>query len=191
MVIKPVHLTTLTFLLLLLTTVISCKKLKDNELDTLESKFHGKYMIVSATADKEVDINLDGKADKNVLNEIPELRMSYLELIVRGNVKKGVFSQFWQNQYFQGIEGKPVSYNPSILVNFQNQATVASFTADPKAKVLLLSRASDQPDFPLPISVEVLEDQRIRIIHSKEIFTTTGWRTIVFEVVYKRFSPSV
>lgn len=166
----------------------SCDKEYESRPQTIESQFHGKYSIVSASADKEIDINLDGQRSKDVLKEIPELTFSYLELIVRNNSSEGVFSQFWQYQYFYGVEGKPVTYDPSIFVNFRNDATVAMFKVDSRKEFLTLSRSYTDLNYPLPISVEIMKGDMIKIIHRKEVFTPDGWTTVTFEVLYKRLS---
>lgn len=182
---------TLLAILMLTTAVVSCKKEPYKLRQTYEQQFHGKYSIVSATSDQEVDINLDGVKGSNTLLEIPELKASYLELIARGETNATVFAQFWQNQYFIGVEGRPLNYTPGIIVQFLNQPTVAGFSIDQETKSLVLSRSAEDLSFPLPTSVKIVDKEKIMIIFSKEIFTPIGWKTIKFTVVYKRSSSDV
>ena len=177
------------FSFLLISVLFGCKK--ESDLDIMQKKIGGKYSIISATSNQLIDINLDGVKTKDVLLEVPDLQSSYLELIIRDNSTSPVFSQFWMNQYFIGVEGKPIVYDPSISVNFMNQATVATFKVADDGKSLLLERSTDDPAFPLPSSVLVSPENLITILMTKEVFTTSGWKTVVIEVIYKRISPNV
>lgn len=165
----------------------SCKK--ENNEDQLQQDFHGKYSILSATADKEVDLNFDGIGNKNLLKEIDILSQSYLELIIPKDTKKYVFSQFWQNQYFLGgIDTIPDVYDPDISVDYVNQATVASFSFNNDKTQLILSRDQPDPSFPLPQIVEILPNHNIKVIMDKEIYTKSGWEVVSMVVTYERFT---
>jgi len=164
-----------------------CEK---SENSPLEKQFRGTYEIVSAMATTEVDVDLDGTGHRNMLTEIQNLKNSYLELIV-GSFQTYVFSQFWQNQYFLGVEGTPISYDPSIVVDYMNQATVANFRFDDKLKTFVLSRSNDEPAFPLPESMKLIQDNLIKVTMSKRLFTRSGWETVKIDVVYKKiWSPT-
>lgn len=168
------------------TIIIACEK--DNIVNQNRHNFNGVYSIVSATADQAVDINFDGIAKTNLLDEISPLKYSYLELIIPEGVGNPVYSQFWPNQYFESEgEALPVDYDPTILVNYMNQATVASFIFKQDMSELTLFRQIPDPSFPLPKSVEILPNYQIKVVLDKKLYTRSGWKTTAVEVVYKRF----
>lgn len=180
------------FNLLFLTTFLAFGCKKDQSINELKQKYNGKYAIVSATVDKQVDVNFDGVANTELLKEITILKDSYLELIIRDNVKSYVFSQFWQNQYFDSVDGKmPSVYDPSIIVNYVNQATVSSFTINPEQSKLILTRENLDSSFPLPDSVEILPNQNIKVRTSKSLYTSSGWQKLALTLVYERLIDQI
>lgn len=175
--------TSSSFLIFALAFMSSCKK--DSEYDQQREKLQGKYSIQSATSNQSVDVNLDGTASANLLTEIPRLNEAYLELIFTTDKTRNIYSQFWQNQYFM-IENPPVHYDPTAVVEYQNQATVANFSlSDDYAKINL---TRDQPDplFPLPQSVEIIANGQIKVIMDKRLYTKAGWVTVNIEIKYQK-----
>ena len=164
-----------------------CKK--DDSTDEIQKTLNGKYSILSATADKKIDVNFDGVESSDLLKEIATLKESFLELIIRDNDQSYVFSQFWQNQYFNtSDENIPIAYDPKVLVNYMNQATVSSFTINPDGSKLLLDRKVSDASFPLPESVEILKNQDVKITMAKSLYTSSGWQKTSVIVVYHKFS---
>ncbi|WP_219225296.1 hypothetical protein [Pedobacter antarcticus] len=179
---------TIVFYSLALLSLMTSGCKKDYPTDEFQQKYNGKYAIVSATVNKQVDVNFDGVANTELLKEIATLKDSYLELIIRDNVKSYVFSQFWQNQFFDSVDEKiPSIYDPSIIVNYVNQATVSSFTIDQEQSKLILGRENIDSSFPLPDSVEILPNQNIKVRMSKSLYTSSGWQNVALTVVYERF----
>ena len=58
---------------------------KDKEINLLYERFHGKYKIISSTSSEPLDVNFDGVASTNLLQEIVALANdgSFLELRVK------------------------------------------------------------------------------------------------------------
>ena len=174
----------LAFLMFIIT---GCKK--DHSENDLKQRLNGKYAIVSADVNKKIDVNFDGVESTNLLKEITTLKDSYLELIIRNDAQSYVFSQYWQNQYFNTIDGNmPTTYDPKVTVNYMNQATVCSFTINPDGSKLVLSRGGIDLAFPLPESVEILKNQNIQVTMTKSLYTSIGWQNLNLTVVYKKFS---
>jgi hypothetical protein len=180
----------LSTVIILLSLCNSCKK---DKVDNQTSKnLHGKYAIVSATTDNRVDVNFDGVSSIDLLKEIPALERSYLELIRRGNSGPYIYSQFWQNQYFQSMSAAiPTKYDPEVVVNYMNQPTVASFTFREDESELVLSRSTVDSAFPLPGNVTILPDDQVRVRMFKDIYTMSGWVKISIDIVYKKFTDLV
>jgi hypothetical protein len=166
---------------------IACGCKKQNIEEQVKQDFNGKYAIVSATSDKQLDVNFDGISNNDLLKEIDYLDRSYLELILPDNSESYVYSQFWPNQYFLS-EIIPAEYDPKIGVNYANQATVASFAFNDEKSQLVLSRDYHDQSFPLPKTVEVLPDHTIKVHMNKKIYTKTGWQEVSIAVIYKRFT---
>jgi hypothetical protein len=166
---------------------IACSCKKQNIDEQLKQDFHGKYSIVSATSDKQLDVNFDGISNNDLLKEIDYLDRSYLELIFPDDSRRYIYSQFWQNQYF-GSEIKPAEYDPKIPVNYANQATVASFAFNNDKSQLILSSDYLDQSFPLPKIVEVLPDRTIKVRMDKSIYTKLGWQEVSIAVIYRRFT---
>lgn len=165
-----------------------CSKTDAN--DSFLKQLNGRYVIVSAKSDIASDVNQDGVSSTNLLTEIPELKSSFLELIAKGEGPY-IFSLFWQNQYFQGTNLPPQNFDPSVIVQYMNQATVADFTVDKHHRNLMLSRSIPDTEFPLPTSVEILDNQNIRISMFKHMYTTSGWINLDITIEYKKIDSSL
>lgn len=173
---------------LIICIAFGCKK--QNIEEQLKQDFHGKYSIVSATSDKQLDVNFDGVSNDDLLREIDYLDRSYLELIFPDDSGRYIYSQFWQNQYFES-EIKPAEYDPKIPVNYANQATVASFAFDDQKSQLVLSRDYLDQSFPLPKTVEVLPDRTIKVRMDRNLYTKSGWQKVSIAVIYRRFTSEL
>jgi hypothetical protein len=169
---------------------IACSCKKQNIEDHLKQDYHGKYSIVSAISDKQLDVNFDGISNNDLLKEIDYLDRSYLELIFPDDSKRYIYSQFWPNQYFLS-ETKPAEYDPKIQVNYANQATVASFAFNSDKSQLILSMDYLDTLFPLPKIVEVLSDGTVKVRVDKSIYTKSGWQEVSIAVIYKRFTTEL
>jgi hypothetical protein len=173
---------------------LSCKKSETtdalNQKNTqISQRFKGKYAIVSAISDQAVDVNLDGIKSSDMLQEIPNLKYSYVELRLSSDLKDNLFVQFWQNQAFP-YGNTPTSYNPGFNVLYANQATTGLFNFNDQLTRLNLFRtdSTSQKDFPLPRLVEVIGDDQIHIPTEKTLYTRAGMVPVTIDVVYKRFT---
>jgi hypothetical protein len=180
-----------------LLNTLGCKK--SETADALNQKnaqitqrFKGKYAIVSAISDQAVDVNLDGIKSTDMLQEIPNLKYSYVELRLSSDLKDNLFAQFWQNQAFP-YGSKLTSYNPGFNVLYANQATTGLFNFNDRLNQLNLFRtdSTSQKDFPLPKLVEVIADDQIHIPTEKTLYTRTGMVPVTIDVIYKRFTNTL
>ncbi|HKG05192.1 MAG TPA: hypothetical protein VKB19_01970 [Pedobacter sp.] len=160
----------------------SCKKNAVGKDDDLKARFEGKYKIIKAVADRSVDLNLDGSASSNLMSEIPNLEKVYLDLRVNKKTGPSIYSQLWPNQFLSTPDP-----SGAVYVNFANQATGATFSIDLENMKLNVFRDRPDPSFPLPLSVSILPNNRLKIIMEKNIYTPDGWSKVHVEVEYERF----
>ncbi len=180
--------------ILCIVIVIGCKK--SGSIDNtnqnnaqISQRFKGKYSIVSATSNKQIDVNLDGVKSDDMLQEIPNLKYSYLELRLSDNLKNNLFEQFWQNQAFP-YGSKPTAYDPNFYLQYANQATVGTFNFNSTLTRLEVNKGDTalQKEFPLPKLIEVISNDQIHIPTEKTLYTKSGMVPVTIDVIYKRFT---
>lgn len=178
-------------ILLALGILAGCKKTDNNDNNAqIRERFHGKYAIVSAVSSRAVDVNLDGTASINLLQEIPDLQNSNLELRLRENITPYTFEQSWQNQVFP-YNSKPAGYEPGIVPMYANQPSVSLFTINNELNtfnVFRTTNTTDNPNFPLPKLVKVETDGLITVVTERTLYTKAGWVTVSVEVRYKKYT---
>lgn len=180
------------FLVVIMALMLGCKK--DNATDSrnqLWERFHGKYAITRATSDIAVDVNLDGNKSTNLVDEIPYLKNTFLELLIGKNADYNGYAQFWANQSLSS-EHKPAGYDPSVLVMYLSQPIVASFKFNDDRTALYLSQEPSkdpQPEvFSLPESVTIGKNDEITVKMKRTIYTRFGWVPISIVVTYARYT---
>jgi hypothetical protein len=182
----------ISFLAIVVVLLLGCKK-EDakNTQNELYERFHGKYAITRATSDIAVDVNLDGTKSTNLVEEIPDLKHTYLELLIGTKTLPNGYAQFWANQSLDS-EKKPAGYDPSILVMYLNQPTVARFKFNDDLTALSLSQEpSKDPhpeEFSLPQSVTIGQDNEITVKMKRTLYTRYGWVPVSITVTYARFT---
>jgi len=153
-------------------------------------RLHGKYNVVSSVSNEAVDVNLDGNATIDMLSEIPYLAYSDLEIRI---VDKKVFllAQFWPEQYI-GADTEPTGYDPSLAVGYANQCATRTFSFDPAGNNIQVNADTEpKPDprhFPFPTSVTTEGEGVVKIVFSKKLYTTAGWKNVVITTIYKRYT---
>ena len=180
------------FLVVMMALMLGCKK--DNATGSRNQqweRFHGKYAIIRATSDIAVDVNLDGNKSTNLVEEIPYLKNTFLELLIGKNGDYNGYAQFWANQSLSS-EHKPAGYDPSVLVMYLSQPIVASFKFNDDLTALSFSQEPSkdpQPEvFSLPESVTVGKNDEITVKMKRTVYTRFGWVPISIVVTYARYT---
>ena len=149
-----------------------------DETQQIYERLHGKYKAVSAVGSEAADVNLDGTATKDMLSELPELASCDLEIRI---VAKNNFllAQFWPEQ-FVGYGVEPTGYDPSLVVNYARQAMTHTFSLDVSGNSLQVNGGD---------AVVTIEGKdTIKVVISKKLYTSTGWKTISITGVYHRYT---
>jgi len=179
-------------LVIIMALIGGCKKdTPTNPQSELWERFHGKYAITRATSDVAVDVNLDGNKSTNLVEEIPDLKYTHLELRIGTKTGRNGYAHYWANQSLNS-EKKPAGYDPSILVMYLNQPTVASFEFNDVLTALSLHQEPSkepQPEaFSLPESVTIGKNDEITVKMKRTLYTQYGWVPVSIVVTYARFT---
>ncbi len=176
---------------LLCSSIILTSCIRDSAPDETRQvyeRLHGKYKAVSSISSEAVDVNLDGTASINILAEIPDLEHCNLEIRI---LSEGLLCQFWPQQ-FVGHGTEPAGYDPSLTVHYANQGITRTFPIDANSSVLQLqSDTQPLPDlnrFPFPTAVTVESTNMIKIVFSKRLYTSAGWKTVTVTTLYERYT---
>ena len=165
---------------------------QENEILNLDyEKFHGKYRIMKSTTNEIIDVDLNGRKSNDLLNEIPSLSDTFLELrIYKGGY---LFKQFWQEPFFsKTYEYFPTVYNPENILmgyNLQGETHFFDFTSDHKKITVIRNKNSGSTDYKwtLPESVTIVGDESIEIITNRKMYTSDGIKMIKITSIYKRY----
>jgi hypothetical protein len=199
---------------LLLGGILGCKKSDGPSVDPqieearklaeLQEQFHGKYKIISATADQDVDINMDGVKSRNLLSEISvfqfENHSNIVELRIYGPssfIAKSSFtlSQGWPEQYiWDGAKewdgGPNFDYKDNLSISYVNQGAIRSvqFSDDLKDIIVLPQETENPFRWVAPESVKVDNLQRLHLVNKRYLYTKDGVKQVTIESVYERFT---
>lgn len=161
------------------------------DIAALREQFHGKYQLLSATSNQAVDLNGDGQASANLVEEIPALVESNVEVrIGRFPLKEdyiGFIDQSWQTQFLVPVRG----YSDSLVVGgFVNAMTHRSFTFNAARTQLLTEQlptvANDQ--YPAPVSIMVVNSEELVVVTNRTVFVHSTWQPVRITARYKRYT---
>lgn len=184
--------TSLLLLLAIVATLTSCNESEivlHEDAFLLHERFHGKYKIVTSTSNKAVDINKDGQASTDLLQEISFLSDAELELRipVPGYNTDGslfLFTQFWQQQFLTTV-------NSDTVANYAVQGVVRYFRLSQNVDEILVAPDQYQVDlklFPLPDEVTIESNGYIKVVMQKLLYTSEGWKSVNITTLYKRYT---
>ncbi len=161
--------------------------------EALYQRFHGRYKIVSSTADEAVDLNMDGQSSTDLKNELVNLPNSELELRIKNSGSSYLFYEFWQEPCFGNPSGGdlPPVYNPSLIINYCNQGVGRTFDFSADLKSIYLGPESPTTDtmrYTRPSSVVIKDGDMIEIIKIKRFYTFSGWKYVRVVTLYKRYT---
>jgi hypothetical protein len=177
----------------------SCQK-SDSEPseDTaaLHDRFHGQYDIVSATADRAVDLNRDGRASTDLTTEIPYLNQAKslnagrLLIRIRDNSEK-IFEEWWPQPYL--ARNWQYSSPDSMMLNgYLSQVAHRNFTFDKAVTGLLVepgpAAQADGGRFAAPEKVTIEGDGQLRVVTQRLLYIGRSWQLVRITVVYKRLT---
>ncbi|REA63994.1 hypothetical protein DSL64_00005 [Dyadobacter luteus] len=198
---------------LVLIQMLGCKsneqipQQETRNIDALYQQFHGKYRIVSAVSNEEVDVNLDGKASTDLLTEIEELTIGsltnpYSEIRIYKPSQLNpeasfLFTQAWPQQFVRMGNGKVwdglemIAYNPNYSFAYDMKVVVRKFDFSEDLKQLTV--VPDNSEAPIflqssPKSVSVLDDGKIVVTADRKIYTSEGVKQITVTTTYERFT---
>jgi hypothetical protein len=178
----------------------------NEELNALHEQFHGKYKIVSSVSSEAVDINLDGKASKDLRQEMDELNFHdgeqyHIDVRIYSPTLASptpffYFTQWWPEQSIRTGPGKIwdngdlIAFNPAYLVNYDFQGTGRRFTVSSNRKQFTLTPNADENPFRwvLPESVTVEANGHVRVVNKRRLYTRDGVKEIRITTVYERFT---
>jgi hypothetical protein len=175
-------------------TLSSCQKSVEPSEDTaaLHNRFHGQYRIVSATAEKAVDLNRDGQASTDLLTEIPLLgaNQSRLIILIRENGLK-----WFEDHWPQPVIARNWNYNSPdsvMLTDYLYNPLPRDFTFDkPVTSLLVEPGPADKADggrTPAPENVTIEGDGQLRVTTLRLLYIGRSWQPVRITTVYKRFT---
>jgi hypothetical protein len=189
----------LVYLMAMTGALVGCQK-SDSEPseDTaaLHDRFHGQYNIVSATADRAVDLNRDGQPSTDLTTEIPYLNQAKSlnagRLLVRiTDTGEKVFEEWWP----QPVIARNWNYSSpdSVQMNgYLSQAAYRNFTFDKAVIGLLvepgLAAKADGGRSAAPEKVTIEGDGQLRVVTQRLLYIGRSWQLVRITVVYKRFT---
>ena len=175
--------------LLIITTSCNRNASVPDETKQVYERLHGKYEAISSFSSEAVDVNLDGTATNDMLSEIPDLANCNLEIhITEGNF---LLLQFWPEQYI-GHDIEPAGYDSSLAVNYAKQGVTRTFSLNAaNTNIQVNADTTPKPDpvrFPFPAAVTIEGKDTVKIVFSKKLYTSTGWKTVSITTTYKRYT---
>ncbi|QHT66586.1 hypothetical protein GXP67_07915 [Rhodocytophaga rosea] len=171
----------------------------NQNVQILYEQFHGKYKIVHSTSSLALDVNLDGKASTDMLEELPDLPNTLIEVrINRRNQYNSqpsfYFVHYWPKQELDlhGFQVEPTNYDPNITAQFSTKVVSWGFAFDPALTHLILEPQSTSlidPDIFTPPQKIVIEgNERMEVTLTKRLYTSSGWKIVEIVTVYERYT---
>lgn len=180
-------------LLITITIILLMSCSKDENLGQIKEKFHGKYEMISSVSSVPVDLNMDGISSNKLLNENPEyLKAGIMLLITEGNGY--LFEEKWPVEYIETGTNDPIdstSYHSNYLINYAMYMNASLFQFDDNYKSIQLHGIRHEDSTNKLISVEsvtVEENEIIKVVTVRKLYTINGWATTKIESRYKRYT---
>ncbi|MDO9554229.1 hypothetical protein [Rhodonellum sp.] len=191
-------------LIALLFIFFSCE---NNELDNnirplLNEKFNGKYEILSSISKAAVDLNNDGIESTNLLDENSMILFSTIEIRIPYKderfftEKEFVFLEFWPTENEQRLKTNEIItvYNTrfyNFYYDLYGNTLIGEFKDDLSSATFRKNITDDGKNTLIELkSIEILEDETIKVTVVRKLYTMNGWITAEIESLYKRFTPT-
>ena len=176
--------------------LINCnKKESDEKLEQLKEKFHGKYEVISSISAYAVDLNMDGIVSTDLLSENPEISNSGLELRIL-NTNNQLFEEKWPVETIVVPRGEifdSTSYHPNYSIYYALYSNPSSCRFDDNYKSIQLLGDFQQNSKNTLISIKSItieENETIKVITIRKLYTMKGWITTKIESRYKRYTTT-
>jgi hypothetical protein len=176
--------------------LISCNKNKSNvDIEQLKEKFHGKYEVISSISEDAVDLNMDGTTSTDLLYENPEISNSGLELRIL-NDNEQLFEEKWPVETIVIPRGEifdSTSFHPTYNIYYALYINPSSCRFDDVYKSIQLLDEFQQNSANTLISMESItieENETIKVITIRKLYTMKGWITTKIETQYKRYTTT-
>lgn len=160
-----------------------CNKTNNLLIDknrALYEKFGGDYRLEISYADREVDIDLNGIKNTDMIKESVDFKNSKLWISIDKN--KLLFEQMWPEQYPSFYEGK------LLHVNFANQADVRNFEfKENNTRIVTDTITKTLNEIIIqspPLSIKIIGDGKIEVLNKKKLYTNRGLEEISITSVY-------
>jgi len=171
--------------------LMSCSK--DENLVQVKEKFHGKYEMISSVSLEPVDLNMDGFSSNRLLSENPEYLNAGILLIISADNRYS-FEEKWPVEYIETGTNEPIDstrYHSTYLINYAMYMNGLMFQFDDNYKsIQLLGDLQKNPTNKL-ISIESItieENEIIKVVTIRKLYTINGWTTTKIESRYKRYT---
>lgn len=172
-----------------------CNKNENGNSEQLKEKFHGKYEVISSIATDAVDLNMDGITSTDLLSENSEISKSALEIRISGT-GNNLFEEKWpvetivvpRDEVFDST-----AYHPEYSVYYALYCSSGTFRFSDDYKRLQLTGAfqPDSPDTLLSLeSITIEENETIKVITIRKLYTKNGWIRTKIESNYKRYTTT-
>ncbi len=185
----------------LLAGLVSCKQTAEiapsEDVTTLQARFHGKYKPISSTSSEALDIDQDGKASTNMLQEIAALQNQPIEVHIYGKSQYNAepsfsFVHYWPRQEFR--PAVPQGYDPTVKVSYYTSVVHWDFAFDQSLTQLQLQpqppTLTDPEFYTPPQAVTVKEKDRLEVTLTKRLYTTSGWKTVQIVTLYELYTKA-
>ena len=171
--------------------------LEDKRTENLYDQFHGKYRLISSHTSSPIDVDQDGSSSDNLMDEIPEMTNSWLEIRVIPDSKSkdydALFCLFWPEQEIR-LDLKtqdPVGYEPNASVAYLLQSTPRySSIKESEGTISVTREKSDNATarrWSIPEEVVIEGPDQLKVVTEKLLYTKLGWQTVIVTAVYERF----
>jgi len=174
--------------------LISCEKNASNEnFESLKEKFNGKYEIISSISKDAVDLNMDGIASTNLISENSEIFNAGLELKIL-NDSKLLFEDKWPVETILNTEDgifDSTCYHPTYIISYSLYINPISCQFEDNYSSIKLLENIQQNSTNKLISIESItieENETIKVITIRKLYTMKGWIKTKIESRYKRYT---
>ncbi|WP_421919729.1 hypothetical protein [Marinifilum sp.] len=175
------------------------EEFQDNP-DYLRDKFNGKYELISSASKKAVDLNNDGNASTNLLDENSMILLSTIEIrIPRVNEifienNEFVFNEIWPTENEHRLKNKDLialskTYNGEY--DLYGNTSIGKFKDDLKSGTFRNEINNDEKNTLVELkSIDFLNNDKVEVTLIRKLYTINGWVKTQIKSEYKRFSSN-
>ncbi len=171
--------------------LMSCSK--EDNLGQIKEKFHGKYEIISSVSSEPVDLNMDGISSNRLLSENPEFLNAGIMLLISAD-NRYLFEEKWPVEYISTRTIEPFDstrYHSTYIINYAMYMNGFMFHFDDNYKSIRLLGERQPNSTNKLINVESItleENEIIKVVTIRKLYTINGWTITKIESRYKRFT---